>query len=68
VIIGEESHKGLDDKIWSRKVTLTKAADGKETLKITLKACELGGGGKPRTQSEIEGLFNRRHRTNWSDW
>jgi hypothetical protein len=45
VIIGEERHKGLDNKIWSRKVTLTKAADEKETLKITLKASELGGGG-----------------------
>jgi hypothetical protein len=43
VIIGEERHKGLDDKIWSRKVTLTKTTDGKETLKVTLKASELGG-------------------------
>jgi hypothetical protein len=43
VIIGEERHKGLDDKIWSRKVVLMKATDGKETLKITLKASKLGG-------------------------
>jgi hypothetical protein len=65
VIIGEERHKGLDDKVWSRKVALTKAADGKETLKITLKASELGG--KPTTRSEIEGLFNIRHRTDRSN-
>jgi hypothetical protein len=45
VVIGEERHKGLDDKIWSRKVVLTKATNGKETLKITLKASDLGGGG-----------------------
>jgi hypothetical protein len=43
VIIGEERHKSLDDKIWSRKVTLKKAADGQETLKITMKASKLGG-------------------------
>jgi hypothetical protein len=65
VIIGEERHKGLDDKVWSRKVALTKAADGKETLKITLKTSELRG--KPTAQSEIEGLFKRRHRTDRSD-
>jgi hypothetical protein len=43
VIIGEEMQKSLDDKIWSRKVALKMAADGKETLKIILKASELGG-------------------------
>jgi hypothetical protein len=37
----EEMYKGLDDKIWSRKVALAKAVDGKETLKIPLKASEL---------------------------
>jgi hypothetical protein len=42
-MIGEERHKSLDDKIWSRKVVLKKAADGKETLKVTLKGFELGG-------------------------
>jgi hypothetical protein len=47
---------------------LTKAVDGKETLKITLKASELGGGGgKTTARNEIEGLFNRRHRTDQSD-
>jgi hypothetical protein len=66
VIIGEERHKSLDDKIWSRKVALKMEADGKETLKIILKAFELGG--KPTTQSEIEGLFIRRHGTDQSDW
>jgi hypothetical protein len=43
VMIGEERHKSLDDKIWSRKVVLKKAADGKETLKVTLKGFELEG-------------------------
>jgi hypothetical protein len=43
VIIDEERHKDLDGKSWSRRVALTRAADGKETLKITLKASELKG-------------------------
>jgi hypothetical protein len=43
VIIDEERHKDLDGKSWSRRVALTRAADGKETLKITLKAYELKG-------------------------
>jgi hypothetical protein len=60
VIISKERHKSLDDKIWSRKVTLEKANDGKETLKIALMAFELGG--KPTTRSKIEGMFSRRHR------
>jgi hypothetical protein len=65
VIIDEERHKGLDDKFWSRKVALMKAADGKEKLKITLKASELGG--KSTSRSEIKGMFNRRHITHWSN-
>jgi hypothetical protein len=65
VIIGEKRCKGLDDKFWSRKVA--KAADGKEALKITLNGSKLGGGGEPTTRSEIEGLFNRRHKTDRSD-
>jgi hypothetical protein len=48
VIIGEERHKGLDDKIWSRKVALMKAVDGKETLK----ASKLGGGGAQANSSK----------------
>jgi hypothetical protein len=43
VIIGKERHKSLDNKFWSRKVALKKAADGKETLKITLKVSEQWG-------------------------
>jgi hypothetical protein len=50
MITVEERHKGLDDKIWSMQVALTKATNGKETLKITLKASELeGGGGQPNS-------------------
>jgi hypothetical protein len=50
LIIGEERPKSYEDKIWSRKVVLEKVADGKNILKITIKANELGGGGgKPGT-------------------
>jgi hypothetical protein len=41
VVISEETYKSLDDKIWSMKVALEKAVDGKETLKITLKVSAL---------------------------
>jgi hypothetical protein len=43
VIIGEERPKSWDDKIWSREVVLEKAADGKDVLKITVRASGLGG-------------------------
>jgi hypothetical protein len=43
VIIGEEKPKSYEDKIWSRKVVLEKDADGKDILKITIKASGLEG-------------------------
>ena len=38
VIIGEERLKNVNDKIPAKEVVLEKAPDGKESLKITLKA------------------------------
>jgi hypothetical protein len=43
VIIGEERPKSCEDKIWSREVVLEKDADGKDVLKITVKASRLRG-------------------------
>ena len=43
VIIGEERPKNVNDKILAREVVLEKTPDGKESLKITLRASRLGG-------------------------
>jgi hypothetical protein len=43
VIIDEERPKSCEDKIWSREVVLEKDADGKDVLKITIKASGLVG-------------------------
>ena len=43
VIIGEERLKNVNDKILAKEVVLEKAPDGKESLKITLKASRSGG-------------------------
>ena len=43
VIIGEERPKNVNDKILAREVVLEKTPDGKESLKITLKASRPGG-------------------------
>jgi hypothetical protein len=43
VIIDKERHKSYEDKIWSREVVLEKDADGKDVLKITVKASRLEG-------------------------
>jgi hypothetical protein len=43
VIIGEEMPKSYENKIWSREVALEKVVDGKDILKITVKASELKG-------------------------
>jgi hypothetical protein len=44
VVIGEERLKiFLEEKILARKVVLKKTLDGKESLKITIKASRLGG-------------------------
>ena len=46
VVIGEERPKNINDKILAREVTLEKSPDGKESLKITVKASRLGGARK----------------------
>ena len=43
VIIGEERRKNVNDKILVSEVVLEKTPDGKESLKITLKASRPGG-------------------------
>jgi len=43
VIIGESRPKNVDDTILAREVTLEKSPDGKESLKITIKASRPGG-------------------------
>ena len=43
VIIGESRPKNVDDTILAREVTLKKSPDGKESLKITIKASRPGG-------------------------
>ena len=43
VIIGEPRPKNVNDKILAREVTLEKTPDGKESLKITIKASRPGG-------------------------
>ena len=43
VIIGEARLKNVNDKILAREVTLEKTPDGKESLKITVKASRSGG-------------------------
>jgi hypothetical protein len=45
MIIGKERPKSWEDNIWSREVVLEKVADGKNVLKITVKASGLGGRG-----------------------
>ena len=43
VIIGEERQKNVNDKILAREAVLEKTPDGKESLKITLRASRPGG-------------------------
>jgi len=43
VIIGEERPKDVKDKILAREVVLEKTPDGRESLKITVKASRPGG-------------------------
>ena len=43
VIISDERPKNVNDKILAREVVLEKTPDGKESLKITLKASRPGG-------------------------
>ena len=43
IIIGEPRPKNINDKIQAREVTMEKTPDGKESLKITVKASRPGG-------------------------
>ena len=43
MVIGETRPKNVDDKILDREVVLEKAPDGKELIKITVKAHVPGG-------------------------
>ena len=43
VIIGEPRPKNINNKIQTREVTMEKTHDGKESLKITVKASRPGG-------------------------
>ena len=43
VVFGETRPKNADDKILAREVVLEKAPDGKELIKITVKAKVSGG-------------------------
>jgi hypothetical protein len=48
VVISEKRTITVDEKVLSWKVVVEKTADGKESLKITIKAPTLGGRPKPR--------------------
>jgi hypothetical protein len=48
VVIGKNRTITADEKILSREVVVEKTADGKESLKITIKAPTLGGRPEPR--------------------
>jgi hypothetical protein len=56
VIIDEERPKSYEDKIWSREVVLEKDADGKDVLKITIKASGLRGqaGNSKQDRSSVQ--------------
>jgi hypothetical protein len=45
VVIGEKRTITTEEKVLSREAVVEKTADGKESLKITVKAPTLGGGG-----------------------
>ena len=62
VIIGEPRPKNVNDKILAREVTLEKVPDGRELLKITVKASRPRG--KRVTRETRVGLLSRH---DWSD-
>jgi hypothetical protein len=47
VVIGEKRTITANEKILSREVVVEKTVNGKESLKITIKALTLGGGAGP---------------------
>jgi hypothetical protein len=54
VIIGKERPMSWEDKILSREVVLEKADDGKNILKITVKASRLGRGASWQLKARSE--------------
>ena len=62
VIIGEERPKDVKDKILAREVVMEKTFDGRESLKITIKASRPGGKKVPR-KTRV-GLLPRHTRSN----
>jgi hypothetical protein len=54
VVIDEKHTITVDEKILSREVVVQKAADGKESLKITIKAPMLRGGGEGRPEPRLD--------------
>ena len=52
VIISEPRPKNVNDKIQAREVTMEKTPDGKESLKITVKASRPGGARKFLSKDE----------------
>ena len=61
VVIGETRPQNVDDKILAKEMVLEKAPDGKELIKITVKAHVPGG---KRVLLLPVGLLSR---TDWSD-
>jgi hypothetical protein len=61
VIIDKERHQSCEDKIWSREVMLEKPADGKDALKIIVKASTLKGGGASRQLEARSELCSAEH-------
>ena len=52
VIIGEPRPNNVNDKIQAREVTMERTLDGKESLKITVKASRPGGARKLLSKDE----------------
>jgi hypothetical protein len=50
VVIGEKRTITANEKILSREVVVEKTVNGKESLKITIKALTLGGGGQAQAK------------------
>ena len=63
MVFGETGPKKVNDKILAREVVLEKAPDGKELIKITIKA-KVPGGQESSSATVLVGLLSR---IDWSD-
>jgi hypothetical protein len=63
VVIGEKRTIIVDEKILSREVVVEKTDDGKESMKITIKAPILGDGLEPRLQKSQQGCLSLHNRS-----